>query len=70
MNVPHLAADPTARAAARIDAAEFIAQGGNRANYGDWDSEAFALTRFWRLRGAAYQAAWRAYRAEFAAACA
>jgi hypothetical protein len=54
----------TARQQARIDAAEFLRDGGG--TVGDWDSEAFALTPFAKLTGKAYQAAWSAYRDEFA----
>jgi hypothetical protein len=53
----------TARQQARLDAALFLRDGGG--TVGDWDSEAFALTPFYKLTGKAYQAAWSAYRDEF-----
>lgn len=53
----------TARQQARLDAALFLRDCGG--TVGDWDSEAFALTPFYKLTGKAYQAAWSAYHDEF-----
>lgn len=53
----------TARQQARLDAAEFLRDGGG--TVGDWDSEAFAVTPFAKLTGKAYQSAWSAYHDEF-----